>query len=106
MRHMKWWLVAGAFCAGGSPAAAFYWPGWPSSPPARVERTVLPPGKSSPETPVANPSFPNGDLGFPDLPIAPPPPPPPPENVPEPASGLAGLIGLGVWAAAKWRRRK
>ena len=106
MGHMKWWAVAAAVCVGGSSANAFYWPDWPSSPGARIERTLLPQGQSSPGTPVANPKFPNGDLGFPDLPVAPPLPPPPPGHVPEPASGVAGLIGLGVLAAAKWRRRK
>ena len=106
MRHAKWWAVAVAAGVSNSPAAAFYWPDWPSTPGARIERTLLPPGQSSPGTPVANPKFPNNDLGFPDLPVAPPLPPPPPEHVPEPASGVAGLIGLGVLAAAKWRRKK
>ena len=103
MRLMKW-CVAGAVVLGASaPASAFFWPDWPSTPVAKIDQTVLPPGTATPGTPVANPTFPGGDI---DYPTVPPKPPLPPSDVPEPATGVAGLIGLGVLAARKWRKRK
>jgi hypothetical protein len=104
-RLAKWCAATAVVLATAAPAPAFYWKGWPSMPPAKIDQTILPPGVGQPGTPVANPAFPGGDQDHPPAPVTPPPPPPPPEHVPEPATGIAGLIGLGVLAARKWRKR-
>jgi hypothetical protein len=81
-----------AVLASAAPAQAFYWYGWPGS--------GLPP----PRTIVGGPHTP----GTPEFPPVGPPvvPPvvPPGSSVPEPGTGLAWLIGLGVLAARRARR--
>src|SRR5262245_65973722 len=80
-----------ALLATAEPALAFYWYGWPGSklPPDRT--VVTPPNKDKPGNPPDRP------------PVTPPPDTeqPPPNPTPEPASGLAALLGLGALAAAR-----
>lgn len=104
-RLVKWCTATAVVLGTAAPAPAFYWKGWPSTPGAKIEQTILPPGLAAPGPPVANPVPPGGDIDAVTPPVTPPPPPPPPGNVPEPATGIAGLIGLGVLAARKWRKR-
>ncbi|HEX4609690.1 MAG TPA: PEP-CTERM sorting domain-containing protein [Urbifossiella sp.] len=112
------WALAAALGSAG-PAHAFYWDGWPGSS-TPVPRSLVPvaDGPKSPPNPTANPTFPPG--GHPTTPTTPttptspggptdgppagPPITPPPENVPEPATGLAMLVGLGVLATRRLRR--
>lgn len=109
MRHPKRLIaaVAAALAAAG-PAHAFYWDGWPGSG-VPAPRTIAP-------TPAANPQFPPPPGADPKFPPRGEPPGPPggppdgptpvpgPENVPEPATGLAVLTGLGILAARRFRR--
>ena len=102
-RFTAWALAAAGVCAAATPAQAFYWQGWPKTPDSTIARTIIPPGQDIPGTPVAEPTFPGGEPKWPTPPEEYPPPPPGP--VPEPATGVVGLIGLGVLAARKWRKR-
>jgi hypothetical protein len=92
--------------ASAGPAPAFYWKGWPGSllPPDRV---LVPPGDSvipgSPPLPGANPILPPGGEIPPPEPGG---PVPPSENVPEPATALLGLLGIGGIAATRWVRAR
>lgn len=97
------WAVAAALAAAG-PAQAFYWDGWPGSAMPRPRSLVPTDSSKLPPNPTADPKFPPG--GEPPEPGTPVPPgdTPNPEHVPEPASGLAVLVGLGVLAARRLRR--
>lgn len=79
------------------PANAFYWYGWPGSrlPPDRT--VVTPPNKDKPGNPPDRP---------PVNPPEQPPVTPPGSSVPEPATSLAAVIGLGTLAAARALRRR
>jgi MYXO-CTERM domain-containing protein len=87
-----------ALLTSAEPVSAFYWYGWPGSklPPDRT--VVTPPHKDKPGNPPERP------------PVNPPEQPPvipPGSPVPEPATALAALAGLGALAATRaWRRRK
>jgi hypothetical protein len=91
-------LAIAALLMSAEPARAFYWYGWPGSklPPDRT--VVTPPHKDKPGNPPERP------------PVNPPNNPPvipPGTPVPEPATALAALTGLGAMAALRaWRRRK
>jgi hypothetical protein len=88
-------MIAVAVCA--APAGAFYWYGWPGGP--HPPKTVVPPG-NPPGTP---PDTPPPDSPPPDTP---PSDTPPVNGVPEPATALAALAGLGTLAASRlWRRK-
>ena len=78
------------------PAAAFFPPVWPGSPPV----TVVPPISSPPVVvpPVVPPVSP------PPI-IVPPVSPPPITTTPEPATVVSGLIGLAAAAGYRLKRR-
>lgn len=98
------WALTAALGAAGQ-AGAFYWDGWPgSSLPA--PRNLVPPTDSPkiPPNPTAEPKFPPGGEPPGGTPGGPG-PVPNPENVPEPASALAVLAGLGALAARRLRRK-
>jgi hypothetical protein len=110
MRHrtrLAWAAVTALAVA--SPVHAFYWDGWPGASLPRP-RTLIPPGDTPkvPPNPTANPSFPPGGQPPGPTPGGPVPPGggevPPPEKVPEPASAVAMLIGLGTLATRRLRR--
>jgi MYXO-CTERM domain-containing protein len=129
MRRLKRTLLvsaAGVLLAAG-PAPAFYFNGWPGSgepirrsliqpgnenqpgnPPPVSPPPGVPPGGSPP--PVFMPPTIPGEQppGVPPgvPPSVPPGEQPPPEHVPEPATGLLGLLGLSAAVAARWLRRK
>lgn len=101
-KHYTWWMwgVAALLMAAG-PAPAFYWRGWPGSgvptPPNLVPPTdqEFPPPEERP--PTDRP---------PDRPPEKPPYKPPTEHVPEPGTGLIGLVGLGALTVRRWQRMK
>jgi MYXO-CTERM domain-containing protein len=113
-RLWGWAAVAGVLATAG-PAPAFYWNGWPGSkkpqPPTLIQTKDAgkpgnpPQGSDLPGGPI--PELPPGGLppgGHPEIP--PLNPPPPPESVPEPGSGLLGLLALaGAAAARRWRKK-
>src|SRR5262245_18512471 len=93
------WIVAVAALLGSPrPAHAFYWYGCPGSKPPPDRTVVTPPHTDEPGNPPDRP------------PVSPPDTPPvtpPGSPVPDPATGLAALAGLGAMAAARvWRRRR
>lgn len=103
--------AAGVVLTAG-PAPAFYFNGWPGSgepitrtliPPKVQDKPGNPPG-APPVTPALNTPGPGTGWsgGPPPIQFV----PPSPEHVPEPATGLLGLIGLSAAAAARWRRRR
>jgi len=112
------WAAAGVLLTAGS-APAFYFNGWPGSG-QPVRRTLLPPsdqgqpgsppggqipGGPGPTFPpqVVPPGVPGGQQPPPGGPHVPPGGPGP---VPEPASGLLGVLGLtAVAAARRWRKK-
>jgi MYXO-CTERM domain-containing protein len=116
-RVWAWAAVAGVLATAGQ-ARAFYWNGWPGSkvPPPRT--LIQPKEAGNPRNPPRGPNIPGGPLpelppgGTPEVPPGgspeiPPVTPPPPESIPEPASGLLGLVGLAAAIAARrWRQRK
>lgn len=88
-------IAVTALLVTAEPARAFYWYGWPGSklPPDRT--VVTPPHKDKPGNPPDRP------------PVNPPPETEePPTPTPEPASGLAALLGLGALAATRALRRR
>ncbi len=101
--RLAWALAATLGVAG--PAQAFYWDGWPGSSLPRP-RTLVPPADNPkfPTNPTAEPKFPPGNEPPGPPPGGPPSDTPNPEHVPEPASGVAVLVGLGVLAARRLRR--
>jgi MYXO-CTERM domain-containing protein len=106
--------VAGVLTTAGQ-ATAFYWNGWPGSkvPPPRT--LIQPKDTGKPGNPPQGSDIPGGPIpelppgglppgGHPEIP--PLNPPPPPESIPEPASGLLGLLGLAAAAAARrWHKK-
>jgi hypothetical protein len=116
MRKLKRTLLvsAGVLLTAG-PAPAFYFNGWPGSGEPIRRSLVQPNSETQPG------SLPPGGPPASFTPGAPPvekPPPvlstppfpgeqPPPEHVPEPATGLIGLLGLSAVALARrWRRKQ
>lgn len=97
------WAVAAALAA-VSPAQAFYWDGWPGSAIPRPRSLVPTDTGKTPPNPTADPKFPPGGEPPGPPPGGPPGETPNPEHVPEPASGVAVLVGLGVLAARRLRR--
>jgi len=103
------WTTAGVLLTAG-PAPAFYFNGWPGSG-EPIRRSLIPPGKETqPGNPPGTPPPGSPPEGHPPpilvTPTPPGNPPPPPEHVPEPATGLIGLLGLSAAAAARWLRKK
>lgn len=103
--------AAGVLLSAGA-APAFYFPGWPGSG-EPIRRSLIPPKVADrpgnpPSTPPLNTPTPGRPEGnpppFQDIPPTPG-DQPPPEHVPEPATGLLGLIGLSAAAAARRLRR-
>lgn len=95
------WVAAATVLAAAGPAPAFYWTLKPQSSvflPADETKPGNPPYPSAEPIPI-----PGGDLPIPGP--GGPPPPPPPGSVPEPATGVAGLIGLAALAARRWGRK-
>jgi len=97
------WAAVAALATAG-PAQAFYWYGWPGSAQPRPRSLVPADSAKLPPNPTADPTVPPG--GEPPEPGTPVPPveTPNPEHVPEPATGVAVLVGLGVLAARRLRR--
>ncbi len=105
---LGWAMTVATMLISSAPAHAFYWYGWPGSgiPP---ERTIVgPPSSSSPPSHTSKPpsdgsgSPPRVPVGLPVVVTA-----PPPTNLatPEPATGLAAVVGIGILAAGRaWRR--
>ena len=94
-------VAAAAVALSAGPAAAFYWRGWPGS---RVVETptLIPVPTDNRGNPTPNPfPFPPTENTY-----VPPEGPPAPNSVPEPATGLAGLLGLGALAVARRVRRR
>lgn len=94
------WVLAAALAglaASAGPAGAFYWY-------THTDKTVISPkDKDKPGNPPGRP--PVNPPGNPP-PGNPPPGNPPPSPVPEPATALAALVGLGALGAARaWRRK-
>ena len=84
--RMVWAVLALVICL-GSPAQAFYWPGWPGS-------KVIEPPVDKPKEKVDKPQTPLD-------------PPDPPKQVPEPATLVLAGLGLGILSLRKaWKRRQ
>jgi len=88
-------------------ASAFYWQNWPGSgttttPTTSSGSTVVPTTPSTPSTPIVTPPDVD-DSGEPVDPL--PPDDPNTVHAPEPATLVGGLIGLGVLAVARLRRK-
>lgn len=100
-----WLGVLAAFVAlpmSAQPVHGFYWRGWPGSG-IVVEPVLVDPHIPTPGNPPAEPiPFPGTENNY-TPPVG---PVPPPESVPEPATGLAGLLGLGAIAVVKRLRKK
>src|SRR5262245_60572581 len=112
------WTAAGVLVTAG-PAPAFYFNGWPGSG-EPIRRSLIPsdnqnlpgnppgPGTVPPGLPPGTPPGgpPIDNLPLPPLQVPPiiPTEQPPPEHIPEPATGLIGLIGLSAAVVARWRR--
>ncbi|HEV3440467.1 MAG TPA: PEP-CTERM sorting domain-containing protein [Gemmata sp.] len=93
---LSWAVAFAAILISSAPAQAFYWYGWPGSgiPP---ERTIVgPPGGVT----GVPPRIPVG------LPVVVTTPPPSGQTTPEPGTGLAALVGIGVLAVARALRRR
>ena len=101
---LGWVGAAAVVVATAAPAPAFYWKGWPGSG-IRTETTIVTP-TDKPPTDKPPTDKPPVDQPPTDYPPPPPPPPPPPEQLPEPGTAVAGLIGLGAVAVARRLRRK
>jgi MYXO-CTERM domain-containing protein len=99
--YLAWVVAVTAVVLTAVPAQAFYWRGWPGS------RVIVAP-TLIPTNDEGNPGNPPQPFPYPGTENNYPPPvgPPGPENVPEPGTGLAGLLGLGAVAVARWVRRK
>lgn len=96
-RHFLLAAVAGVVGIAASlptTAQAFYFPGWPGSgiPPPK---SLTPPGSNNPPSSRTPPKRPPEK-----------PPEEPPKETPEPASAIAGLIGLAMIGLRTVRRRK
>lgn len=81
------------------PVQGFYWRGWPGSG-VIVAPLLVDPNEPTPGNPPVDPiPFPGTENNYS-------PPVGPPANVPEPATGLASLLGLGALAAVRrWRKK-
>ncbi|WP_171474218.1 PEP-CTERM sorting domain-containing protein [Frigoriglobus tundricola] len=91
--------VAAVLAASG-PARAFYWYDWPGSG-LKSQGSLVPQSQNSSSNPPSGtqPSSPGGQSPPPDG------PPPGQPTAPEPGTGLLGVMGLGVLAAARrWRK--
>jgi len=115
-RHVA--ALAGALALAAAPVKAFFWDSWPGAtvPPAEGSGspikpplvggpavdvpTTLPPG-GGPAIDVPTSLPPEGVVPV-DVPVA---PAGAPSGLPEPATIVGGLIGLGVVAAMRRRRR-
>jgi PEP-CTERM motif len=115
-RHVA--ALAGALALAAAPAGAFFWDSWPGSnvPPAEgTGSPIKPPPEGGPAVDVPTTLPPEGGPAV-DVPTTLPPEGGPPVDVPttltgapsglpEPATIVGGLIGLGVVAAMRRRRR-
>jgi hypothetical protein len=114
-RHVA--AFAGALALAAAPVKAFFWDSWPGAtvPPTEGSGSpIKPPLEGGPAIDVPTTLPPEGGLDFPTT--QPPPEGGPPVDVPttltggptglpEPATIVGGLIGLGVVAATRRRRR-
>jgi len=115
-RHVA--ALAGALALAAAPAWAFFWDSWPGSQVPPVEGSgspIKPPPEGGPAVDVPTTLPPEGGAAV-DVPTTLPPEgvipvdvPIPltggPTGLPEPATIVGGLIGLGVVAAMRRRRR-
>lgn len=118
MRGAKRYRIRGAVAAvvavagTAAPAHAFYWKGWPAAQSAAARTLIQPSAQGLPGNPpgIAPSGIPGATTPIvpetADLPPLPVGPGPPPEHVPEPATGLVGMLGLATLAAVRWVRRK
>lgn len=92
-------LATFGFFAATGPARAFYWFDWPGSGVTRVPTLVEEPNPANPPPPPGGSVEPTP--AGPEVPID---QPGGPNHVPEPATALLALAGLGALAARKWRK--
>jgi len=103
------WLVVAVVLATAAPAPAFYWAAdWPGSR-VSAQPTLIPKTDSAnpanPPHPGGNPfPIPGGESQPPTI-AGPHEPGQPPATIPEPATALLGLFGLGAVAVRRWARK-
>lgn len=111
-RFLTLGLAALGTCAVATPARAFYWFDWPGSGVSRVPTLIdtprpgdppppptgrVEPGVTGPEVPIDSPGGPTTP-GVPNTPGG-------PNHVPEPATALLALAGVGAVVGLRARRR-
>ncbi len=97
-------LTASPFVAFAPQASAFFPPVFPGNPPVTVVPPTLPPPVIV-VPPVVPPPVVVPPVVPPVVPVVPP-HCPPPNGVPEPATLISALVGLGAVAAVRRRRRE
>lgn len=99
-RMWRVWVAAAVALTAAGPAPAFYWCVKPRASiilPADEELPGNPPSPGAEPTPLPGGQLPSPNPGGPE---------PPAGGVPEPATGVVGLIGLAAVAARRWVRKK